>query len=46
MPKPEPQPRARGLDTPLVTLDDIDQRVEGPPLELRELFEQYSIDAG
>jgi hypothetical protein len=27
MPKPEPEPRARRLDTPQVTLDDIDQRV-------------------
>jgi hypothetical protein len=27
MPKAEPQPRARGLDTPQVTLDDVDQRV-------------------
>jgi hypothetical protein len=27
MPKPEPEPKARQLDTPQVTLDDIDQRV-------------------
>jgi len=27
MPKPEPEPQARRLDTPQVTLDDVDQRV-------------------
>src|SRR5262249_22333124 len=27
MPKPEPEPKARRLDTPLLTLDDVDQRV-------------------
>jgi hypothetical protein len=27
MPKPEPEPKARQLDTPQVTLDDVDQRI-------------------
>jgi len=27
MPKPEPEPKARRLDTPQVTFDDVDQRV-------------------
>src|SRR5215467_5864314 len=27
MPKPEPEPKSRRLDTPQVTFDDVDQRV-------------------
>jgi hypothetical protein len=27
MPKPEPEPKVRGLDTPQLTLDDVDQRI-------------------